>query len=90
MSTINGDKQNAVGIATKASTATNTGTITLSGIDSTGMFGLTVGSDKSTLTNKGTINGNGVGAVGIAADNSTVENSIAYQYIRRFSWNSIK
>ena len=73
--TINGDKQNAVGIATKASTATNTGTITLSGVDSTGMFGLTVGSDKSTLTNKGTINGNGVGAVGIAADNSTVENS---------------
>ena len=73
--TINGDKQNAVGMATKASTATNTGTITLSGIDSTGMFGLTVGSDKSTLTNKGTINGNGVGAVGIAADNSTVENS---------------
>ena len=73
--TINGDKQNAVGMATKASTATNTGTITLSGIDSTGMFGLTVGSDKSTLTNKGTINGNGVGAVGIAADNSTAENS---------------
>ena len=73
--TINGNKQNAVGIATKASTATNTGTITLSAIDSTGMFGLTVGSDKSTLTNKGTINGNGVGAVGIAADNSTAENS---------------
>ena len=73
--TISGNKQNAVGIATKASTATNTGTITLSGIDSTGMFGLTVGSDKSTLTNKGTINGNGVGAVGIAADNSTAENS---------------
>ena len=73
--TISGNKQNAVGMATKASTATNTGTITLSGINSTGMFGLTVGSDKSTLTNKGTINGNGVGAVGIAADNSTAENS---------------
>ena len=73
--TISGNKQNAVGMATKASTATNTGTITLSGVDSTGMFGLTVGSDKSTLTNKGTINGNGVGAVGIAADNSTAENS---------------
>ena len=73
--TISGNKQNAVGMATKASTATNTGTITLSGVDSTGIFGLAIGSDKSTLTNKGVINGNGVGAVGIATDNSTAENS---------------
>ncbi len=74
--TITGDKIKAVGMAAKASDAINNqnGTITLSGTNSTGMFGLAVGSNKSTLTNKGTINGNGEEAVGIAADNSTATN----------------
>ena len=75
--TISGNQQNTVGMATKASTAINTGTgtINLSGIKSTGMFGLSVGSDKSTLTNSGTISGTGVETVGIAVNNSTATNS---------------
>ncbi|MDC7954276.1 autotransporter-associated N-terminal domain-containing protein [Fusobacterium simiae] len=73
---ITGTKDNIVGIAAKASTATNNSgaTITLSGANSTGMFGLAVGSNKSTLTNSGTINGNGVGAVGIALNKSEATN----------------
>ncbi|QQS87416.1 autotransporter-associated N-terminal domain-containing protein [Fusobacterium canifelinum] len=71
---ITGDKEKAVGIAAKDSAATNSGTITLSGIKSTGMFGLTAGSNRTTLKNSGIITGTGEGTVGIAADKSTVTN----------------
>ena len=74
---ITGTQKNAVGMAVKGSDATNNSgaTITLSGINSTGMFGLAVGSTKSTLTNSGTINGNGEGAVGIAVNDSKATNN---------------
>ena len=74
--TIEGKKNNAVGMAVNASTATNTdkGTITLNGLTSTGMFGA-VG---STVTNAGTIEtktavptGTATGLVGIAVNAST-------------------
>ena len=74
---ITGTQKNAVGMAVKGSDATNNSgaTITLSGINSTGMFGLAVGPTKSTLTNSGTINGNGEGAVGIAVNDSKATNN---------------
>ena len=74
---ITGTQKNAVGMAVKGSDATNNSgaTITLSGINSTGMFGLAVGSTKSTLTNSGTINGNGAVAVGIAVNDSKATNN---------------
>ena len=78
--TITGDKENAVGMAVNASTATNAngGEIILNGLTSTGMFGET----SSTVTNAGTIEtktaaptGTATGLVGIAVNASTGTNT---------------
>ena len=71
--TITGNNKHAVGMAADASTATNetTGTITLNGVNSTGMFG----ESAAKLINKNTIDGNAVGAVGMAVNASTAENN---------------
>jgi len=74
---ITGNKEKSVGMAVKGSTATNNkgATITLSGTNSTGMFGEANGTVKSDVTNSGTITGKGEGAVGVAVIGSDATNS---------------
>ena len=73
---ITGNKEKSVGMAVKGSTATNNkgATITLSGTNSTGMFGEANGTVKSDVTNSGTITGTGEGTVGVAVNDSTATN----------------
>ena len=74
---ITGNKEKSVGMAVKGSTATNNSgaTITISGTNSTGMFGENNGTIKSDVTNSGTITGKGEGAVGVAVIGSDATNS---------------
>ena len=65
------DTDGLVGIAVDASTATNSGTITLGTEYSTGMNGVA----KSVLTNSGTITGNKANAVGMAVNDSKATNA---------------
>ena len=72
---ITGTADNAVGMAAKASNATNNATITLNGANSKGMFGEADGTTKSNVVNNGTITGVNGSAVGMAVDGSNATNN---------------
>ena len=71
---ITGTADNAVGMAAKASIATNNATITLNGANSKGMFGEADGTTKSNVVNNGTIKGVNGSTVGMAVDGSDATN----------------
>ncbi|MHB9323588.1 hypothetical protein ACW0TE_01310, partial [Fusobacterium polymorphum] len=71
---ITGTADNAVGMAAKASNATNNATITLNGANSKGMFGEADGTTKSNVVNNGTIKGVNGSTVGMAVDGSDATN----------------
>ena len=72
---ITGTADNAVGMAAKASNATNNATITLNGANSKGMFGEADGTTKSDVVNNGIISGVNGSTVGMAVDGSNATNN---------------